>query len=56
MRNFATEVSRLVHSLGEMDNLAIKVASDGASQTAQEAVARGSSALYDAQIHNNSNP
>ena len=47
MRNVATEVSRLVHSLGEMDNLAIKIASNDASQTAQEAVAKGSSALYD---------
>ena len=47
MRNFATEVSRIVHSFGEMDELAVKVASADASQMAQESVAKGSSALYD---------
>ena len=46
MLSFATEVSQLVHSLGEMDSLAVKVASAESSQ-AQKTVAQSSVALYD---------
>lgn len=47
MLSFATEVSQLVHSLGEMDTLAVKVASAEDSSAAQQAVAQGSDHLYD---------
>jgi len=46
MLSFATEVSQLVHSLGEMDNLAVKIAAAESAQ-AQHTVAKGSVALYD---------
>jgi len=47
MRKFAQEVSGLVHSIGKMDALAVKVASENASLEAQQTCAKVASELYD---------
>lgn len=46
MLHFAHEVSQLVHSVGTMDTLAIKIASAEGSQLAQTTVAVCSDQLY----------
>jgi hypothetical protein len=43
---FAQEVSQLVHSIGQMDTLAVKVASAEDSHLAQVTVAEASNRLY----------
>lgn len=47
MRKFAQEVSRLAHSIGKMDVIAVKVASENASLEAQQTCAKVASGLYD---------
>ncbi len=47
MLSFATEVSLLVHSFRQMDDVAEKIASAEDSGKAQQSVAQGSHALYD---------
>lgn len=43
---FAQDLSQTVHSLGQMDTLAVKLASVEGSRLAQETVATGSDKLY----------
>lgn len=50
MRKFAEEVSRLVHSVGKMDAIAVKVASEVASVQAQGACAQVADGLYDVML------
>lgn len=47
MLHFASEVSSLVHQLGTLDDIAVKVASPDQSYLAQYSVKQGSSLLYD---------
>jgi len=47
MRKFAEEVSRIAHSIGKMDVLAVKVASEVASAQTQATCAKVASGLYD---------
>jgi|GEM_PF-2295633 len=50
MLKFATEISRLVHDIGKMETIAVKVASAENSYDAQAATAVASSGLYDVII------
>jgi len=50
MRKFAQEVSRLAHSVGKMDALAVKVASEIASAEAQTTCAKVAHGLYDVML------
>lgn len=47
MRKFAQKVSHLVHDIGRMDVLAVKVASENGSLEAQQTCAQAASGLYD---------
>lgn len=47
MRKFAEEISNLVHALGKMDVLAVKVASETACMEAQQTCAQAAYGIYD---------
>ena len=50
MRKFAEEVSQLAHSIGKMDVIAVKVASENGSMEAQRTCAQTANGLYDVML------
>ena len=50
MLSVATEIRQLVHNLGTLDNLGVKVASVGGSVEAQRTVADVSNGLYNVMV------
>jgi hypothetical protein len=47
MRKFAEDISRLAHSIGKMDVIAVKIASENGSMEAQQSCAKVANGLYD---------